>query len=142
MAARALSQNDLPKYLFARGFRKSEYLYGLHAVATSRGPIVVVEGATDVWRLGRNAVGLFGNSISKKQIELLIIHARARPIIVLLDRGMENQAGQIASKIESARRLQGDTASVKVAEIPADYEDPGDCPRDLLWQHLASLQLA
>ena len=65
--AREIEENkSAPKYLTSSGMRRNELLYGLPEARETTGPIVVVEGVTDVWRAGPGAVALFGKSISEK----------------------------------------------------------------------------
>ena len=44
------------KYLSAAGMQKSELLYGLHLAIASDGPVYVVEGPADAWRVGPGAI--------------------------------------------------------------------------------------
>ena len=59
----------IPKYLNMPGLPKNRVVYNYdNAKRTAFG--VIVEGATDVWRVGPQAVAIFGSSISSRQVEL------------------------------------------------------------------------
>ncbi len=72
---RAIDNNIKPKYLFPKGFTKSNYLYNFHRIVnTGIGTCVIVEGFFDVFfltKLGYNAIALMGCKIYPKQIEML-----------------------------------------------------------------------
>lgn len=57
-------------------------LYGLDEVGEQ---VILVEGVTDKWRMGRDAVALFGKNWSMKQLVLLHARAGGRRLKVLLD---------------------------------------------------------
>jgi len=84
LAARALSADDKPKYLYNRGFKKAEVLYGLETVEAALRAggrtgalfeLYVVEGLFDALRLrshGFQAVALLGAELSPAQRKLLL----------------------------------------------------------------------
>lgn len=116
-----------PEYFTARGMRKSELLYGLPPAIKTEGPIIVVEGVTDVWRLRTNAVALFGKTISTTQCKLLLRYFEGRPIVVFLDRDAVAEARKVCEKIRTSRITAGDEAAVVIAKLPRGRSDPGDC---------------
>lgn len=126
-----------PKYLSAKGMRKSALLYGLTAAVDCRGPVVVCEGPTDVWRLGVNGVALFGKDISDRQSHLLARYLRRRPVVVFLDRDAAEQAKKVARRITSAKRASSDEATVVIARPPKGCDDVGDCTRQQAWKQIA-----
>lgn len=66
--------NEEPRYLFKKGFRKSHAIYDFHRVKYSK-TIVLVEGFFDVFRLhqsGLSGMALMGSSISKAQEKLIL----------------------------------------------------------------------
>ena len=70
--ARDITETVRSKYLTAPGTDVKQILYGLHHVPPSRRSIIVVEGVTDAWRLGRgNAVATFGQDYSREQVKKL-----------------------------------------------------------------------
>ena len=68
-----LGSPDEPKYLSAAGMKKSELLYGLHLAKQTQGPVFLVEGPTDCWRIGPGAVAIFGKDLSQTQKLLLVL---------------------------------------------------------------------
>lgn len=132
--ARAIGDGE-PKYLNCTGMKKSSLLYGLPQALAAKGPVIVVEGVTDVWRLGRNAVALFGKSISAAQVSLLVQHFRSRPIIIMLDADASTEAMSTRQQVCAA--LKGFcTPRVQLLSIPAGYQDVGECPREELWAYI------
>jgi hypothetical protein len=119
------------KYLTSRGTPKSRLLYGLDRVpAEGRGPVVVCEGVSDVWRAGPGAVALLGKEASDAQCKLLRAALPGRDVVVLLDPEAAAEAVKAAEKIRAvlARDLlgAGRPGRVVVARLP-DARDPGDC---------------
>lgn len=121
------------KYLSMAGMRKSHLLYGLPSAVTTTGPIVVVEGPTDVWRLGTNAVALFGKSISPHQIALLNSHLGNRPLVIALDRDAQGEAGRMLSLIRESRSSWRDRQPVVLCAPPAGAKDFGEITREAAW---------
>lgn len=78
------SNENLPKYFGMRGMAKNRLLYNFD-VAKQWPFVVVVEGATDVWRIGAPAVAILGKSLSGAQQQLLQSTWPGRPIVVALD---------------------------------------------------------
>lgn len=116
-----------PKYLTSRGMKKNCVLYGLNEAKQADGPVVIMEGVTDVWRYGAGAVALFGKTISKVQVELLRRHLPGRPIVVLLDRDAAEEARKLREAIIIDRRQYGDLTPVRLGNLPAGRNDPGEC---------------
>lgn len=82
--------------------------------------IVVVEGTSDVWRLGKGAVATFGTITSSFQRALLL--QRFKRIFILFDMD-ENEAGQIAGE-KLAHSLSAGGVEVKQIFLDA-FGDPG-----------------
>jgi hypothetical protein len=126
--ARAIDpEDDRPKYLTSRGTKKTEQLYGLMEAKRESGPVLVVEGVTDVWRYGPGAVALFGKTISAAQVTLLRRHLGRRQILVLLDSDAKDNAEAIRTKIVRCRREHEDYAAVRIGTLPTGRSDPGEC---------------
>ena len=93
----------------------------LYNIDTVTDTAIVVEGASDVWRIGDGAVATFGHKYTKKQVYLL---RNFRRVFVLFDTEEEAQ--------RDARRLAYDLSSfvpdVHVFEL--DSGDPGDLSED------------
>jgi hypothetical protein len=73
-----------PKYFSMRGMPKNKLLYNFDNAKDSA-LVVVCEGPTDVWRIGRPAVAIFGKTLSQAQKLLLETHWLHRPIVLMLD---------------------------------------------------------
>lgn len=123
------------KYLSASGMQRSEVLYGLHHALQGDGPVVVVEGATDVWRVGPGAVAILGKVLSRTQKLLLVHHFAGRPIVVMLDPDARDAANLIQRELQRARG-GGEDNEVVVASTPDD-RDPGDCTQQELLESVA-----
>lgn len=106
--ARAIKEYRMPKFLiYPKGFDKNAYFYNYHRAVNhvrNTSAIFITEGQGDVWKLYeagvKNAVGLFGKTLSEKQEDKLnkmgVTH-----VIVLLD---NDQAGREA-KVKIQRQL-------------------------------------
>ena len=94
----------------------SELLYGADYVGKN---VLVVEGAADVWRMGRGAVALLGMGQTVNKLEPLI-SLEAERYFIMLDG--EPQA------IENARRIAHDLSShsLQVEVLELDSGDPDD----------------
>ncbi|MCE9548359.1 MAG: hypothetical protein K8T25_23035 [Planctomycetia bacterium] len=126
--ARALEDlsDNRPKYLTMAGMRKSETLYGLPLAVKTKGPVVVVEGPADVWKVGNNAVAIIGKTISAAQCALLHRHFPGRPVIVWLDSDAEEDAAVVRDAIRAAGLAAG-VGRVLLAHCPPGRKDPGEC---------------
>jgi hypothetical protein len=123
--------DDVPKYLSCKGMKKSQLLYGLPAAVGSQGPVVLVEGPTDVWRLGPGAVALFGKDMSRQQQELLDRHLAGRPVVVFLDRDAQDKAAELQTTLLGRGRV------AVLAALPEGRDDVGDCTCEEAWQQVA-----
>ena len=130
-------RSDEPKYLSARGMRKSKTLYGLPQAVASTGPLVIVEGPTDVWRLGSNAVALFGKDMSMGQRQLIERYFPGRPIVVFLDRDARDKAVQIRRELRSANLATN--RPVVIAEHPPGRDDVDDCTFQEAWHQVQAV---
>ena len=131
--ARQIGDGDAsPKYLNMKGFAKSSFVYGLPQCDNAAGPVVVVEGPTDVWRLGGNAVAVFGKSVSFGQQSLLLRRLRDRPLVFMYDQDAQDESRKDASLMRGERRRFGLTAPV--VHCPPPRADVGDSDRSELWE--------
>ena len=136
-AIEPLHENE-PKYLTAKGMRKSHYLYGLSAAIDTTGPLVLCEGATDVWRLGTNAVAIFGKDLSRQQLALFAKYGVGRPVVVFLDADAAEGSKKAAQKIRDEKRRADDNSRVAIVELPVGRNDVGDCSRGEAWRAVAA----
>lgn len=89
-------------------------LYGLDE-ALSGDQVILVEGVTDKWRVGRSAVAMFGKGWTLDQMLLLWTRARDKRIKVLLDldatkdgEGLSNFLDERFSRVSYIRLEDGD----------------------------------
>jgi DNA primase len=98
----------VPKYLFAKGFKKSAELFNLHRTVDQNNeqPLVVVEGffgCIHVWQAGyRRVVALMGSVLSRTQQELIRKAVGCNSSVILLLDG--DEAGR-AGGIQAQERL-------------------------------------
>jgi DNA primase len=116
--ARDITGLQEPKYLNMPGGNIKEYLYGYDH--TGQDTVIVVEGVTDVWRLGKGvAVATFGTKTTMAQLILL---KKFKRVGVLFDRG--ESAQEEAEKIINALGLIG--IEVHNLSLPEGASDPAD----------------
>jgi DNA primase len=109
------------------GMPKREVLYNFDG-ARDVHFVIVVEGITDVWRIGDPAVAILGKTISPVQAELLRTTWRHKPIVVMLDGEARAEADAIVDKLAQS----GDNPVV-AARLPVGV-DPADLSEDEVWQ--------
>lgn len=126
---------EYPKYYIPRGARKSWCLYNLDEAAKHQ-QVAIVEGTTDVWRLGGKAVAKFGRSLSAAQRGILQRYFSGKDLILVPD-GDDPQAMPDALKDLTMLNNMGCFRSVKISAIPAGM-DPGDIKEgeDAAWQFI------
>jgi hypothetical protein len=95
-------------------------LYGLDRAMSHS--VVVVEGITDVWRLGPGAVATFGIEWAPEQALLL---KRFPRVLIMYDFG-EAEAQRQARKLGAA--LSGFGVNVEMLMVPGFQGDPADLP--------------
>ena len=115
--ARDITNKQEPKYLNMSGGNIKAYLYGYdHCHDT----VIVVEGVTDCWRLGKGtAVATFGTKTTMAQLILL---KSFKKVGVLFDRG--ESAQEEASKIINALDLIG--IETHLLYLPENISDPAE----------------
>lgn len=118
---RSIQSETNPKYKMSDNkdilISPKSLLYGIHLVENF---CVVVEGPTDVWRLGPGAVGLLGMDWTKEQLHQLIKIPRR---FIMLD-PEENAQKRAYMLAESLSLFPG------VTEVVSDLScDPGDLPQ-------------
>ena len=114
---------ELPKYIIPRGSKKNWALYNIDRAYTKK-DIFLVEGPSDVWRIGDSAVARFGKSLSRAQINQLMIKAFGKNIIIVPDMD-DPQALELAYKQQEQLRGLEAFNSVNISKLPEGI-DPGD----------------
>lgn len=70
----------------------------LYNIDNSKDTVVVVEGVTDVWRIGKGCVSITGIKYTPRQVNLLNQFKR---VFILLDKGAEDMANRLAAQLVS-----------------------------------------
>lgn len=94
-------------------------LYGLDYVQNMS--MIIVEGITDVWRLGKGAVALFGVGYTIQQIRM--IKKKAKKVFILFDYAATEQADKLSWELA----ILG--ISVEIINAPFT-EDPGSMKQE------------
>lgn len=98
-----------------------QILYGIDEVP-SRNRVVVVEGCTDVWRLGPGAVATFGTKVTQSQLKLL---SAFKKIVLVRD---SDTAGRVAwGKLKA--QLEGFGLDVIAHTLDSGVEDAASLPQ-------------
>ena len=120
----------VPKYLSCKGMKKSQLLYGLAEARGTAGPVVIVEGPTDVWRLGPGSLALFGKDMSLPQQQLLDQHLPGGHVVVMLDRDAQDKAQELQRTLLNRGRV------TVLAGLPDGRDDVGDCTAEEAWRQV------
>ena len=108
-----------PRYLTARKEHEViHHKYILYGIDYVQDTVVVVEGPTDVLRIGPGAVATFGLQYTLPQVILL---SSFRKVYIMFDN--EPQAQRVARKLAYEIELAGDTTVYTIEDYGAD--DPG-----------------
>lgn len=118
---RAITSRSKMKYLACPEEREVINLKTIIYGKTDWKRCLVVEGVTDVWRLGFGAVSLFGIKYTLQQIRVL---SKFEEVFLMFD--PESQAQVQAKKIQAALNFRG----VKVELLNFLETDPGDMKQD------------
>ncbi len=124
-------------YLTGLGRAKGKVIFGLPQAIETRGPVVVVEDATDVWRLGANAVATLGTGATQYQQSLLCDWFTRRPLVMLLDRCASDRATKLFRALRARRAGLGVPTPVVVASLPEGRDNLDECTRAEAWDAVA-----
>lgn len=123
------------KYYIPRGAKKNWALYNLDN-AEKFSEVAIVEGVTDVWRIGDNAVATFGKQLSPAQKKTLRDRFRGKRLVFVPDM---NDPQTVA--IAEAQRIEllssGSFSAVEISCIESG-KDPGSLriPQGQIWNYL------
>lgn len=135
---------DEPKYWTAPGTAKSRALYNYdRAKETPFG--IVVEGVTDVWRIGAQGVATLGSSVSQTQFALMTAAWGSTGVGLMLDPDFVAKPRTHPDRPSGYEKIRA-TLSDKTAftwgmlelVLPAGM-DPGSCDRGDLWRWIAAV---
>jgi len=99
-------------------------LYGVDSIGEQ---VILVEGVTDKWRLGRDAVALFTKNWTRQQVNLLYERARRKTVKVLLDLDAIRDGKRLAKELSS---LWTDIRFIQLEE--GDPADPAEFSDELV----------
>lgn len=122
-----------PKYITYG--EKTEMLYNMDEAKWHR-HIAIVEGVTDVWRIGGNAVALLGKTLSATQLEIIKAlwgHDGAGALCLDAD---DPQAVACAQKIYNLIREEGVFPDGILRMLLTVGKDPGDMVTSNIREHL------
>jgi DNA primase len=126
----------IPKYYNLPGMPKTSMLYG-YDQAVGEPFCIVVEGVTDVWRVGVGAIATFGKTLSFSQAEL--IYQNWKKVVIAYDSDaheyVERAKMMLESKMDVVPMLlpSGDPASIPNEEFwTAVLAAADECRIDLL----------
>lgn len=114
---------EFPKYYFPHGVKKAWALYNIDRARTYD-TIFLVEGVTDAWAIGEQAIARFGKQLSGAQVQLLANQCFGKHIIIVPDSD-DPQALETAKEDAMRLEIQAAFASVELSLLP-DGTDPGD----------------
>jgi len=126
---RRMAKNAKPRYMYPKGFKITEHLWGSHAVVGEH-TIAVCEGSVDAlacWSAGIPAVALLGSRISTHQVHLLN-KIGPTEVVVLPDR---DKPGREAA-VRVAEAVSGCLVSVGKYRSGWSGKDPADLTRQQL----------
>jgi hypothetical protein len=118
--------STVQKYHCMKGMPKSLILYN-YDLAKLEDCVVICEGPSDVWRVGKAGVALMGKTASNQQLQLLASTWTGKPVVILLDSDAKPESAQLYQRLKGL--FPGRLVRV---DLPAG-RDPGDFPRHLLW---------
>jgi hypothetical protein len=113
------------RYLNPSGSRKSQWLYNFDS-ALRYPNIVLMEGPTNVWRVGPDSMAIFGKSLSEFQIQLLRTAFGYDGLAVLCLDADTFEKGLDLRGAETLRMLNVFPRGVAVLRLDPDIGDPAD----------------
>ncbi len=122
----------IPKYYTKPGMAKRLVLYNFDN-ATQCPYVVVTEGPTDVWNVGKNAVAILGKKPSVQQLRLLCDYWADGAIVILLDGDAWDATEDFANKLVEG----GYTGRVVTMKLP-EGKDPSDYSREFVNEQIES----
>ncbi len=123
-----------PKYFTCPGMKRGRVLYNLDR-AVQYNTIVIVEGPTDVWRVGPMGVAIWGNSITRVQGSLLAQKAKHASLVLMLDPDAMRNRELLNRNLRQIKRSF--KRRIVQCMLPKG-SDPGCCERDWLRDFMKS----
>lgn len=132
--ARDMTGKAERKVLYPKGTKTSLMLFNYDRAQKCE-QVVLVEGCFDAIRLGRRAMAVFGTTLSRTQIALLVA-SRARDVAVMFD---GDEAGRKGTR-KVVGTLRDHFKRLRAVKLPWG-NDPDDYSRDVAWQRIESTPL-
>jgi hypothetical protein len=110
------------KYIFPGGSKKGEWIYNMDT-ALYEVDITLVEGVSDVWRVGSGGIALFGKKPSSVQYQIMsYLWKVAGSCVICLDKDAQKEAKKVHEHLLKMKTFP-DGISVLVLDKgdPADY---------------------
>lgn len=114
---------ELPKYIIPHGSRKNWALYNIDNAQSSK-TVYLVEGVSDVWRIGDAAVARFGKTLSRAQIVLLKEKLFNKRLVIVPDMD-DPQAYEEALRQQVMLQNSRVFSDVLISALDSG-QDPGD----------------
>lgn len=127
-------QSHLPKYYTAPGTPRRQILYNLGNAANYRTG-VIVEGVTDVWSIGPQAVCTLGAAMTTHQQSLFRRHFRDHSGVLLFDPDVKEKIAENAALIVAGMQPHLKSGFC-VVQLPDGF-DPGSLSREFLRPYVA-----
>ena len=133
--------DNIPKYYTMPRTPRNRALYNYDRAKTY--PFgVIVEGPSDAWRVGLNAVSVLGSALAAQQLSLLREAWSPRGVVLMMDpdfiKKPPRRAGEPSSyaRLKERLRLAGSFAwGIAEVQLP-DGSDPGSMDRNELWGYI------
>lgn len=120
-----MGREDVPRYLQCKkeltAMPNESMLYGYDFyVASGNRNLRLVEGPTDLWRMGDSVVAALKNRLSQKQLNL-IVGLKPETVSIFFDLGSYSRAYKVADELSLFIN------KIKVVRMPSEKEDVGAC---------------
>jgi hypothetical protein len=103
-------------------------------------PWIIVEEPEDAWRLGGDAVAVFGSELSGFQAQVLWHSARPCPLVVFFNRGSRAAAEVAARMLRQTREITPGIVNpndrVAIAELPEGRDAVRQCTTEEAWDRV------
>lgn len=125
--ARSLESDDKIKYFSCPGWKKSRCIYNIDE-ARKHPFAVVVEGVTNVWRIGSPAVAIFGKSLSEAQAKRMSENFNTVALLLDPDAYTGDKLG-----LKALTALRRRIPNVFKVTLPEGRKDAAECTFDMVW---------
>lgn len=124
-------KQGISKYYNLPGISKSQYIYN-RDMAIGQKVVVMVEGVTDVHKVGQGAVAFFGKVPSQHQLQIIANVFSPAMGVILLDSDADEEIKEFCTKYKDGL-FKGGLYPVYLKE-----KDPGSYSREQIWDLILS----